>query len=454
MMTAPEDFVVGINLSAVSRKSRDSGGDFVISSSTENNPTSSSCAVAHDEREMTDEKSAEKDPISLCPMADGAATASTAGAVATGGTVAPAVDRENMTTENAFAPGSERIGLRRPSPATLRTHSKAAWDALWEDDDNDDGDEDDNVEREVVRKEDDYSDNNIAMFGEEKREITVESRTMYSKDPRLTPGRTTSPRGGPKAGIPRIIGTPPLRRIASTPLPLSAGRHSFGRHQGRQVQDGERSQQTSAIVQDHRDIHLLQTINLSPKSLTTTSGGGGGVLKRSTTVPRPSHHRKNSVPRLGMLQSAQDLASAANGAGIGGVGDLPSKCGREDSTGSRGDQGAATRSSHQGEGRDESKNAERPFLPPLSLTGPSVPFWEGLQGEGLTGRMGNGARGGGGGGGGGWVSVGGVAEEARKLRARANSFIGRLPGPKKIMQGTDVMLRTCYMLRILFGYVF
>lgn len=429
MTTAPEDVVVGINVRAVSRKSRDNGGDLVISSSTENNATSSSCAVAHYEREM-EEKSAEKDPIFLFPTVDDAATAATAGAVAACAAVTPAGARETMTTENAFAHRSERTGLRRPSPATLRTHSKADWDALWDDDDDEDGDENNNGEREGVRKEDDYIDNNIAMFGEEeKREIAVESRTIYSNDSRLT-----SPRGGSTTGIPRSLGTPPLRRIASTPLPQYAGRQSFGRHRDRQVQGGERSQQSSAIAQGHRDVHLFQTANLTPKSLTTTSGGG---MTRSVTVPRPHHHRKNSAPRLGMLQSAQDLASIANGVGIGSVVDLSSKCGREDQgTGARGDQGAVTRSSHQGEGQGEGKNAERPFLPPLSLTGPSVPFWEGLQGEGPIGRMENGARGGEGGGGGGWVSVGGVAEEARKLRARANSFIGRLPGPKKIMQGT------------------
>lgn len=430
MTTAPEDFGVGINVRVARRKNCDGSGDLVICSITENNPTSSSCAVAHYEREVTDEKSAEKDPIFLFPTADDAASAATAGAVAGGAAVTPAVAREIMTTENHFAHRSGRIGLRRPSPATLRTHSRAAWDALWDDDDDDDGDENNIGEREGVRKEDDYFDNNIAMFGEEeKREVAVESSTIYSKDSRLT-----SPRGGSTAGIPRSLETPPLRRIASTPLPQNVERQSSGRHRGRRVQGGERSQQSSAIVQGHRDVHLLQTTNFSPKSWTTTTSGGG--MTRSVTVPRPLHHRKNSAPRLGMLQSAQDLASVANGVGIGGVRDLPSNCGREESTGARGDQGAVVRSSHQGEGRSESKNAERPFLPPLSLTRSSLPFWEGLQGNVSIARIENGARGGEGGGGGGWVSVGGVAEEARKLRARANSFIGRLPGPKKIMQGT------------------
>lgn len=216
---------------------------------------------------------------------------------------------------------------------------------------------------------------------------------------------------------------------------------------------------------------------------TTTPGKMSFDKKGSFRRHHKHPHRKASAPRLGLLQSAQDQASipsnsgsiaALSAAGATAAGSFPDR--RKNSNRRKNSKNAMSGSSNleaiaSSINRDSSQRpmnvdrqeptisddhllpssppavtptaathapplptgsreaSGRPVLPLLTTSGStSFAFWD-------TGSKGRGGEDTGGGGGGAWAGVGAVAGEARRLRARANSFIGRLPGPKQILLG-------------------
>ena len=348
-----------------------------------------------------------------------------------------------VSATTALDTSVERIARRRPSRASLLTHFQDAWDETWDQDTDDEEDE--------KKGEDDLEDVRLSGM-EEKQEMRFADGVIDSQDESIltTTAAATSPieeevTSAELASTARTCPVPaarPVHRRASTPSTLSSGRPSPSpcKRRERPAVGGGGTASFSAAFQDHHEVHFIPQLT-SPMSPETASSGNS-----THSVPAArTHNRKNSAPRLGMLQSAQDLASATKGAGKGGGGgeELPPI----DEGASDGDHGPVrgkhaptissvddteTKANESKTGAEvESKGTERPLLPPVSVTGPTMPYWEAVQREASIGRSG--------GVGGGWVSVGGVAEEARKLRAKANSFIGRLPGPKKIMQGTEYL---------------
>lgn len=277
---------------------------------------------------------------------------------------------------------------RRPSPGLLRTRSGDAWDELWDEDDESDDD-------------DDYED----AIGEEKREISF---APVATELAVSRGESPSP---------PTQATPELGRCSTMPI-LSAGpypSHRRGSSGGGSLSfsygtDRPQQQQQQQSIPAPRTITVVTTGDCG--AISDNDNGNSAAVAGAAAIPRPRHVRKASAPRLGMLQSAQDLASAS-----------------EDGADAEGRDAMLQR---EGEG----KHADRPVLPRISVPGAAVPFWDSAHREASLGD--EEARGGGGGG---WVGVGGVAGgvagEARRLRAKANSFIGRLPGPKQILHGAQ-----------------
>lgn len=242
----------------------------------------------------------------------------------------------------------------------------SAWDALWDED-----------ESENDTGEDEKS--------EEKHEIGISYDNRIGLDP-ISEGRASFPRG-------------------SLPFPLlSIGPYSSTGNELNGVQ-------ASSPREDPLGTPSLTTLFNSSGGSSSTPIGPVGAVPASSLTPgsRGLHHRKPSVPRLGMLQNAQDLVSSIATAPVGSPlrrGTVPNL--------------------HSARPSD----VRRVSLP-VGLYDPhsvGTTFWKGGTGVSPHDGLINSAAGGGTGSGG----------ETRGLKARANSLkrvLGNLPGPKQILQG-------------------
>lgn len=146
----------------------------------------------------------------------------------------------------------------------------------------------------------------------------------------------------------------------------------------------------------------------TPKAVAMAAGSAPG-----TPGQRGLHHRKPSIPRLGMLQNAQDIVSSAAIA--------PAASPRRRATES--DLPSARRSDVRQKGSHPADHLDS------STTGA---FWEAGWDETSDARW---AKGG--------TPAGAAGGEGRSLRARAHSLkrvLGNLPGPKQILQGETEMV--------------
>ncbi len=292
--------------------------------------------------------------------------------------------------------------------------------------------------------------------GEEKREIGWAPDTWNKFSPMPGPGAPPPPPAGSGAAEHAAAegGSSGLSLPAPAP-PVLAADTSRAQHRrstsltrypslpslsaGPYLSHKRGSSLGSSLTSSFRNELQLEERQREDSKAASTPRAGARPGGRGT----PARGRKTAAPLLGMLQNAQDLASAAAASGDGylhhhrsssslveGAGDAAGpaaegtsastrRASRSMSVGFAGVNGAA---GFRGRAAAAPSRRVRPLLSPLSITRPDN--FDHEVAAPLVGREGGPA-----GGEGGWGGVG------LRMRDKASSFMHRLPGPKILMQG-------------------
>lgn len=326
-------------------------------------------------------------------------------------------------TDTATQEDSRRV--RKPSPGMLRSIAstrQGMWDSLWDQDDFSDKAAADESDSEKEEKDEE---------AEEKHEETPEME-RDADNTATTDGGFTRPPLLHQAPLPLLSAGPyPSFTLGGSPATYSTSKSGAG------YPSREGSTTTSTTT-----ASLFAHPNRMRDTLTTPGNAAGETVAATATAAaattpssRGAHHqRKMSVPRLGMLQSAQNLASSASATGIS-PGQARSFSRRENansvllaSNGDAGDDPAS--GSVAGSGW-------RAAIPRLPGSRPPVSLWDVENGESHLRRSREGDKGAGAGDG----ELKGLKATASATATSFKRAFGNLPGPKQILQGEKQLYR-------------